>query len=99
VHCSQQEHVLQASSRPGHVATQARWSKYSLFRRIGEIDDQYGLMQVAVLSYGLCASAKLFLKQLRVMAAERNHISQGNLCECLSRGELCAAWLRLMFLK
>jgi hypothetical protein len=69
-----------------------------LFKRIGEDDDQYGLVQLAVLSYGwLSASAKLFLKQLRVMAAERNHISQGDLCECLSRGELCAAWLRLMF--
>jgi hypothetical protein len=47
-HPSQQAHVNQACTRPGHAAAQAERSEVTEFRRIGEDASQYDFVPFAV---------------------------------------------------
>jgi hypothetical protein len=92
-HRSQQAHVNQACTRPGHAVSQAERSKVTEFRRIAEDAGQYDFVPYAVESYGrLGASAQSFLKHLSVVADSRGSASQVAFSsDCLWRGELCTA--------
>jgi hypothetical protein len=90
-HPSQQAHVHQACTRPGHAAAQAERSKVAEFRRIGEDAGQYDFVPFAVESYGrLGASAQSFLKQLGVVAASRGSVSQAAFVRSAYREVSCA---------
>jgi hypothetical protein len=90
-HPSQQAHVNQACTRPGHAAAQAERSKVTEFRRIGEDAGQYDFVPFAVESNGrLGASAQSFLKQLGVVAASRGSVSQVAFVRSAYREVSCA---------